>query len=909
MSDDESPFHKGEIAIQSRLGIRDKMEPLGRKLIRDHMPDEHQAFFASLPMFAVGSADAAGRPWASILTGPPGFLHAVDSRTLQVGAQPVYGDPLAKALVDGAEIGGLGIAFHTRRRNRVNGTVTRVGAEGFDIRVAQSFGNCPKYIQAREVALTEAPVATSERPTLRCGQALTRTDAAMIAGADTLFIASQFHDDSGDKRQGLDVSHRGGLPGFVVVAHETSLLFPDYSGNCLFNTLGNLTINPRCGLTFVDFDTGDLLQLTGAAEILWEPHHTNRFAGAKRVVSFRVEDVRHTERALPVRAVFQGYSPVLTSLEPVETAAPPAGASTAMTLLSVNVSKPKEVLDDGKTVSTGIFKEPVAGPVLLRRLNLDGDGQADLWGHGGTFRAVYFYSVENYDYWRQELDRADLPYGTFGENFTVAGMTDDDICVGDVFRIGGALVEVTQPRIPCFKLAIKMGLPGFQNRFLQSRRTGFYCRVLEEGEVRPGDTIEPVSRDPRGLTVQQVNDLLFFDKEDLEGTRQALSIPALSHGWKGSFEERLAKAASAEPKTGFRPFRVDRKVPESDTITSFYLVPEDGEPLADFLPGQFLTFMLTLPGRAEPVMRTYSLSDGPGHDYYRVSIKREPSPTDQPDAPPGLSSTYFHDQVETGTTLTVGPPRGKFHLEPESDRALVLLSAGVGLTPMVSMANAVVRRGSKRPVWFIHGARNGREHALGKHVRHLARQHENLHLHIRYSRPDPIDVEGFDYDGVGHVDIAALKQVLPFDDYEFYLCGPTPFMKSLYCGLLATGVAETRIHYEFFGPGSLLTEEAGSRGAAPSRTAEQELSGETMVTFARSGITATWDASAGTILDLAEHHGLSPDYSCRSGICHTCSCQLIDGEVEYLEEPLDPPAAGQVLICCSRPKEPIVVDV
>ena len=910
MSDNDSPFHRGEKEIQSRLGIQEKMAKVGRKLIRDHMPAEDQKYLAGLPLLIVGTVDAAGRPWASVLAGQAGFVHAIDSRMLRVRARPIYGDPLNKTLVDGADIGSLGLEFDTRRRIRVNGRVGHVSDEGFDIQVAQSFPNCPSYIQARELDLRVTPAGILAKRAVCGGQALNKAQAAMIARSDTFFIASQFREEGNDPTQGVDVSHRGGQPGFATVAHETLLLFPDYSGNCMFNTLGNLMVDPRCGLLFIDFDTGDTLQVSGEAEILWESHHTSRFPGAKRVIAFRVEETRHIERALPLTSVFKGYSPVFEKFESVETQVSSDVKLAPMRLLSVNVSMPKESLHAGKPVTTGIFKVPVEGRVMLRRLNLEGDGQADLWGHGGAFRAVYVYSFENYEHWKHALGRDDLTHGAFGENFTVEGMLDDTVCVGDKFRIGGALVEISQPRIPCYKLAMKMGLEGFQNQFLESDRVGFYFRVLEEGEVGPGDPIELVSRDPRGMTVRQVNNLLFFDKENLDGARHALSISALSHGWKGSFEERLAKAeVPSEKGDGFHRFVVDRKVPESETITSFYLVPEDGGPLAEFLPGQFLTFRLTIPDLPKPLIRTYSLSDSPGRDYYRVSIKREPSPAERPDVPPGLSSTYFHDHVETGTTLSVAPPRGRFHLDVESDRALVLLSAGVGLTPMISMAKAVVRRDSKRPVWFIHGAGNGREHAMGKHVRRLAKGHENMHLHIRYSRPDPTDVEGRDFDGQGHVDITLLKQVLPFDDYEFYLCGPTPFMRSLYCGLLSLGVSDTRIHYEFFGPGSLLTEDAGPCGTASAPTAEEELAGEIQVTFARSGVTATWDPACETILDLAEHHGLSPDYSCRSGICHTCMCEVAEGEVEYLEEPLDPPDAGRVLICCSRPKSRLVIDI
>ena len=318
---------------------------------------------------------------------------------------------------------------------------------------------------------------------------------------------------------------------------------------------------------------------------------------------------------------------------------------------------------------------------------------------------------------------------------------------------------------------------------------------------------------------------------------------------------------------------------------------------------------LDIPGQPKPVIRTYSLSDAPNPDHYRLSIKREPAPADQPDLPSGLSSSYFHDHVEPGTTLRIGATCGKFHLDPQSQRPLVLLSAGVGLTPMVSMLNTIVGSGTPRPVWFLHGARNSREHAMGAHLRRLAAEHENVGVHIRYSQPDADDVVGRDYDSAGRVDVALLKQVLPFDDFDFFLCGPTPFMRSLYGDLLALGRPEARIHYEFFGPGSMLAEEAPASPSAEVPTADTELVGGIQVTFARSGVTAGWDPACETILDLAERHGLNPDYSCRSGICHTCLCEVVEGEVEYLEEPLDEPDPGQVLICCSRPKTSLVLEV
>ena len=605
MSNGTSPFHRGEKTIQARLGIQDRMEALGSRVIRDHMPEQHQAFFARLPLLVVGSVDACGRPWASVLAGKPGFVRAIDPRTLVVTARPIYGDPLAKALVEGAEIGVLGLEFDTRRRNRANGKIAHACEEAFEIRVAQSFGNCPKYIQSRQYQFTDDIMDIGDKRVVNRGSALTKDEAALIARSDTLFIASQFSEDSEDWSHGVDVSHRGGRPGFVIVAHESLLLFPDYAGNCMFNTLGNIEVDPRCGLLFIDFDTGDCLQLTGEAAILWEPEHVCRFPGAKRVVSFQLEDVIHIEVALPLTWRFQDYSPVFDAFESVDCETPGTEAHAPMSLLSVNISMPRDIEHENKAVTTGIFKAPVDGRIMLRRLNLEGDGQADLWGHGGAFRAVYAYPFENYAYWEHELGRGDFTLGQFGENFTVEGMLDDEICIGDVFRIGDALVEVSQPRIPCYKLAIKMGSDGFQNRFLKSGRVGFYLRVLEEGEVGAGDAIELVRRDPRRLTVSKVSNLLFFDKDDLEATRQALQIPALSHGWKGSFQERLAKAErSIRGRQGIRNFIVERKEPESETITSFYLLPEDGVALPDFRPGQFLTFELDIPGHEKPVIRT-----------------------------------------------------------------------------------------------------------------------------------------------------------------------------------------------------------------------------------------------------------------------------------------------------------------
>ncbi len=583
-----------------------------------------------------------------------------------------------------------------------------------------------------------------------------------------------------------------------------------------------------------------------------------------------------------------------------------------MRLLSVNVSLPKEVSHNGKTVRTSIFKETVDGRVMVRRLNIDGDDQADRRVHGVGFdMAIYAYPVEHYAFWEKELDREGFPHGQFGENLTVSGLSEDVVRVGDVYRVGGTLLQVTQPRLPCYKLAMRMEEgTDFPARFQQTGRMGFYLRVLEEGEIGAGDSLELIERDESSVTIAEFIRVYLFESHEPASLKRVLSSRNLSESWRAYLEKMLNKAepvAGPAGWQGFRAFVVDRKVPESETITSFYLVPEDGAPLPAYLPGQFLTFRLLIPGHSRPVMRTYSLSDGPEHpDYYRVTIKRLPAPQDPPDLPPGLSSNYFHDHVEPGTRLCVKSPRGKFHLDPHDDSPVVLLSGGVGLTPMISMLNAIVEAGSKRPVWFVHGARDGREHAMGAHVRRMAADNDNVNVHVSYSRPGPEDVEGRNYDSRGRVSVELLKSVLPPAAYDFYLCGPTPFMKSLHAGLLDWGVAETRISYEFFGPPSALKEGAEIAGK-PAATSESD--GEFQVTFAQAGLTAKWDPAVESILALAETLGLRPDFSCRTGICHTCTSKLIEGEVEYVTEPLDRPDPGCVLICCSRPKTNVVIAV
>jgi predicted pyridoxine 5'-phosphate oxidase superfamily flavin-nucleotide-binding protein len=305
MNGNGSPFHAGEIAVQQRAGVREQVEAFGGRMIRDVMLPQHRDFFATLPTLLVGSVDAQGRPWASMLAGRPGFVHSPDERRLRIDTLPDAADPLASHLRVGAPIGLLGIEPPTRRRNRMNGQVVALDDGGFAVEVEQSFGNCPKYIQAREPQWHER-AATGEAPQ-RLGPALNAAALTLVRGADTLFIASAA---SG----GVDVSHRGGRPGFVQASERDGrvvLTLPDFSGNKLFNTLGNIEAHPCAGLLFVDHASGGLLQLSGAARIVWDGEELRGFAGAQRLVRIVVEAAIWRPQVLPLRWSAPEYAPQL----------------------------------------------------------------------------------------------------------------------------------------------------------------------------------------------------------------------------------------------------------------------------------------------------------------------------------------------------------------------------------------------------------------------------------------------------------------------------------------------------------------------------------------------------------------------------------------------------------------------
>ncbi|MEM1367067.1 MAG: pyridoxamine 5'-phosphate oxidase family protein [Cyanobacteria bacterium P01_H01_bin.15] len=676
-----SPFHPGEQAVQTRLGVRDKIEALGRQFIRDYLPEQHREFYPLLPFLVVGMTDSQGYPWVSLLMGPPGFISSPDAHELHMATQPLFGSPLAELLQVGADVGILGILPENRRRNRLTGTISAVDDEGITVSIAQTFGNCPQYIQTRNIELLPEISLPQQDKEIQGGVRLDNQARALIERSDTLFISTAYgpqREDSTLKNPalGADVSHRGGKPGFVRVEDDQTLIFPDFTGNFLFNTVGNIMAHPKAGFLFIDYDSRDLLYITGRAEIVWDGEEVEAFVGAERFIRCEVHSWRRVAASLPLKFQFGEYSPILE--------------------------------------------------------------------------------------------------------------------------------------------------------------------------------------------------------------------------YSGSWEQMDATLAAKRERNSYVGYKVFKVEAASETISSFYLRRADGKSLANFEPGQFLPIRLTIPGEATPVCRVYSLSNAPYGDYYRLSVKRE-----------GLASNFLHGQIKAGDYLEAMAPRGKFTLDSSSDRPVVLLSAGVGITPMISMATFIVeasirnRSNRSRRIYFIHGARNSKFHAFRETIHQLVEQYPAFHLHVCYSHPLAIDRLGLDYDSEGRVNVEVLKHVLPFDDFDFYLCGPQEFMRLLYDELREMGVRTERIHYESFGPATVLQGEASTSVTSPLSTMAVD---PVNVYFTQSNLNTEWRPSNGTLLELAEANGLEPAFSCRTGICGICATRIKCGKVHYTEEPTAHLNEGEVLICCSTPR-------
>jgi ferredoxin-NADP reductase/predicted pyridoxine 5'-phosphate oxidase superfamily flavin-nucleotide-binding protein/ferredoxin len=700
----ESPFHAGELAAQERAGVRERMNVDARRGIRDYMPPQHRLFFAEQPFMVLSGLDASGRPWPTLRVGEPGFVSTPDERTLRIAGRGLPGDPLAKTWQVGALIGGLGIQPATRRRNRVNGVITAMDDGVLTISVSQSFGNCAKYIQSRTPTFVASE--PEESALQETSSALSDADRALLARADTFFIATANASSDAGLARGADVSHRGGKPGFIRVDDANTLTTPDFSGNLFFNTIGNLNQDPRAGLLVIDFESGDLLYLAVDAEIIWEGAELASFEGAERLMRFHVREVRRSPRALPFRWSAVQYAPQLA----------------------------------------------------------------------------------------------------------------------------------------------KMG----------------------SWQMQAAVASAPVS-----------------------------ASPSASGGW--------------------RKLKVVDVRDETQSARSFYLQSVDGAALPHFEPGQFLPIRLHVPGLAAPLIRTYTLSDAHHGRHYRITVKRE-----------GAASAWLHEQIKAGMEIEVKVPGGAFKLERGNRRPVVLLSAGIGITPMIAMLNTLLAddtKGQPQPehIYFIHGARHSNEHPFADLLRAAEQAHPNLSVHLRDSQAaEPGSTIASQ--SVGRVDVEFLKRVLPFGDYDFYLCGPGAFMQDLYNGLRALNIADERIRFEAFGPASVKRGESAAVAAdavvdvvapvaavapievvAPvvaftqTPAVPRDIAQLSKVVFMKTGRDAMWSKEDGSLLDFAEANGLTPPSMCRSGFCGTCSTRVLSGEVSY-PEPIDAEIEpGHALICCAMP--------
>jgi ferredoxin-NADP reductase/MOSC domain-containing protein YiiM len=584
-------------------------------------------------------------------------------------------------------------------------------------------------------------------------------------------------------------------------------------------------------------------------------------------------------------------------------------------LLSVNVGLPRDIEWKGRTVHTGIWKDPVRGRCRVGRLHLDGDGQGDLAGHGGEQRAVFVYQIGSYRYWQEQLQRTDFVHGQFGENFTIDGLPDDAVCIGDRYQIGNALFEVTQPRVTCYRVGIRVNEPRMPALLTSSGRPGFYFRVLQEGEVGAGDEIVKVGEAEERMTVAEINALLYSPNHARDRLERALRIKALSPGWRSSFEALLqsqttaagsgnpglAPAAAAHPAApGFRPLGVTAINHESADVLSLTLQSPDGQPLRTALPGQYVVLRLQPIADGPPFFRSYSLSGPLSTEHYRISVKIEPN---------GAAGTYLRDHVRVGDALDVSSPRGSFILQP-GERPVVLLSAGIGATPVLGMLHALAAARSTRHVLWLHAARDRQHHPFALEVRRLMRVLTHGRSYVSYSRPGSRDTTGEDFDASGHLSRSVLDEVGVPREADVYLCGPARFMADMKEALATFGVAPERIHIELFNGSESMT--PGVVGAAP-RTPhlpEDDTNTGPLVSFARSGIAAHWKASVyQSVLELAEACDVPVRWSCRTGVCHNCESGLVSGAVVYGPEPLEKPADGNLLICCSQPIRDVVIDL
>jgi MOSC domain-containing protein YiiM/ferredoxin-NADP reductase len=561
-------------------------------------------------------------------------------------------------------------------------------------------------------------------------------------------------------------------------------------------------------------------------------------------------------------------------------------------VVSLNVGEPRLVTYRGMSFRTGILKTPIDAPLHLKRLNFTGDAQADLSAHGGIDKAVYCYPLEHYAFWRGEIGRAVLPMGQFGENVTTQGLLETELRIGDILRMGTAVLQVSEPRIPCYKLVMHMNAGSdFSVRFLAANRTGFYCRVIEEGDIAPSDAITLVSRDPSSPTVNEVVAATQFADREPARLRQVVRAKDISAKWRSRVRRMIDAELRRRIEQASPPSRtlvVEEIVPEARDVSSIWLRPRDGGPLPAGLPGQYLTLVWP-----DGLKRTYSLSAQDSGKRYRITVKLER------DAQGSLGRASSRIALlKAGDAIDAERPRGNFHPDVEADTPLVLAAAGIGVTPIMNMLDQVTRDG-RRSVFAAFGMRHPEQHPLIGELKARVAERPNLHVRLAYSQYNGPEVSGLPAAKRGRLVAADLLPHAAAPLAEVFLCGPGDFIRQMHDGLAAAAVNPLCIRYEAFGP-STLVPVRGDTTADPAAKFN--------VAFTRSNMDAVWTPASGTLLNLAEAAGVSPTFGCRAGSCGLCRTRIAEGKVSYVE-PIDEPDAGYVYPCCAVPQTDCRLDM
>ena len=564
---------------------------------------------------------------------------------------------------------------------------------------------------------------------------------------------------------------------------------------------------------------------------------------------------------------------------------------------TISVGTPRDVDFNGQIFRSAILKTPVAGPVYVSKSGIEGNKPAV---HPD---AVYAISAESYEHWHAQLDDSiDWRDGFVGENLTIVGLDQRELAIGDLIGVGSEVVlQVLGPRIPCFKLAWRLGQPNsFLTEFALSGHCGFYLQVLQEGTIQAGDSLKLIESDKERILLSHISELIFGSAETVRSDlERVLAVPFLSETSAFMLRGKLARHRERQTVQrgrwkGWRPLVVTAIREETDEVRSIYLAPPSGEDIAGYLPGQFLTLRLN-PERDSEVVRTYTISDYSAEEnYYRISVKREQN---------GRASGFLHEKLDVGSSIDIKAPSGRFVLDQVRLEPVVFISAGIGITPVLSMAKAHAERGDEAPLMlFVHCAESTKHQVLRAEIDEVCARSEKFRQHYVVENVTEADVRGVDYHYSDRINVDYLRQVLgeasvtycgtkivlPFEHSMFYLCGPEGFQDTFLKELEAAGVPPENIRTESF---------SATKGDSIGDEVERA-----DVILSRSGKSVEWQAEDNlTLLELLEENGIDCEFGCRNGLCQSCKCHINFGDVHYDRSPNPLPEEGTVLVCCAKP--------